>query len=178
MEQIGAAVESATLSLSRDASVVPVSFEGGAAIAAQAGEPLRDVAVRAGHRVDFDCQTGRFSGPRLLLLRRCCYCRENIFSASLLHQRPSVCACACVRACVHACCIKLHRKPHSGRISEVVRRVQVRYLRASSRPGWSAGQVCTRLHHARRRPRTPPRCARHVPCSKPRRPAPLSIDMA
>ena len=156
MEQMGAAVESIALSLSRDASVVAVSFEGGAAIAAQAGEPLRDVAVRAGHRVDFDCQTGRFSGPRLLLLRRCCYCCAQIQRQSAASSAK--CVCARWRTCVHACCIKRHRKPHPGRTSELVRRVQVRYLRASSRPSWAAGQVCARLHHAPRRPHTIARC--------------------
>ena len=60
MEQISAATtECVTLGLSRDASVLAVSFAGGTAIAAQAGEALRDIAVRAGHRVDYDCQTGR-----------------------------------------------------------------------------------------------------------------------
>lgn len=107
MEQMGAAVESIALSLSRDASVVAVSFEGGAAIAAQAGEPLRDVAVRAGHRVDFDCQTGRFSGPRLLLLRRCCYCCAQIQRQSAASSAK--CVCARLRTCVRACL--LHQAP-------------------------------------------------------------------
>lgn len=55
----GAETESLALRLSRDSSVVGVSFEHGVAVTALVGEKLRDIAVRAGHKVTFDCNTGR-----------------------------------------------------------------------------------------------------------------------
>lgn len=50
--------ETVTLRLSRDASVLGVSFEGGIPVAAQAGELLSNIAVRAAHAVTYDCRTG------------------------------------------------------------------------------------------------------------------------
>lgn len=60
MERIGA-VDSSDVSMrfSRDASVCAVSFESGSVVAGRSGEPLRDVAARAGHAVSYDCETGR-----------------------------------------------------------------------------------------------------------------------
>jgi ferredoxin len=61
MEHIGAASNEVYIVLSRDSTVLAVAFDGCTPIAAQAGEPLRNLAVRAGARVKYDCESGRYS---------------------------------------------------------------------------------------------------------------------
>ena len=61
MDLIGQAKSEVSIGLSRDSTVLAVIFDGSTPIAAQAGEALRDLAVRAGARVNYDCESGRSS---------------------------------------------------------------------------------------------------------------------